>query len=140
MAAFAAVLENGTVVAWGHPSSGSIIDHVQEQLRGVKQIQASENAFAALLADGSVVTWGSKQYGGDSAGVQHRLRNVQQIQASGNAFAAVRDDGSLVLWGGTVAWDVDEFMCTAPVRQIQASGESFLGAPTSTSEFWGSHC
>ena len=60
MAAFVAILENGSVVAWGHPSSGSVIDHVQEQLRDVKQIQASENAFAALLADGSVVTWGLK--------------------------------------------------------------------------------
>ena len=32
---------------------------VQEQLKNVQQIQASQKAFAAILRDGSVVTWGS---------------------------------------------------------------------------------
>ena len=32
---------------------------VQDQLKGVQQVQATScRAFAAILADGSVVTWG----------------------------------------------------------------------------------
>ena len=40
---------------------------MQEQLRDVQAIQASDEAFAAVLADGGVVTWGSPEAGGDSS-------------------------------------------------------------------------
>ena len=49
---------------------------VQDQLKGVQQIQATQSAFAAILADGSVVTWGHAQHGGDSVAVEHELRFV----------------------------------------------------------------
>ena len=61
---------------------------MQDQLKNVKQIQATCNAFAAILGDGSVVTWGEAEYGGDSSDVRHQLRMVQQVQASDSAFAA----------------------------------------------------
>ena len=72
---------------------------MQDQLKNVEQIQASENAFAAILGDGSVVTWGDPRRGGDSSAVQDQLKNVQQIQASENAFAAILCDRSVVTWG-----------------------------------------
>ena len=40
---------------------------VQDQLKGVQQIQATDHAFAAILEDGSVVTWGYADFGGDSS-------------------------------------------------------------------------
>ena len=72
---------------------------VQDQLKGVQQIQESERAFAAILSDGSVVSWGNSHFGGDSRAVQDQLKGVQQIQASHDAFAAILDDGSVVTWG-----------------------------------------
>ena len=75
---------------------------MQDQLRGVKQIQAATAAFAAILEDGSVVTWGDRSFGGDSSSVQDQLRCVQQIQATGMAFAAILEDGSVVTWGNAV--------------------------------------
>ena len=80
---------------------------VQDQLKNVQQIQASDSAFAAILGDGSVVTWGDgsvvtwgdSRRGRDGSAVQEQLRNVQQIQASSAAFAAVLGDGSVVTWG-----------------------------------------
>ena len=77
----------------GHSSS------VQDQLKNVQQIQASNQAFAAILGDGSVVTWGSVYFGGGSSAVQAQLKNVQQIQASDEASAAILGDGSVVTWG-----------------------------------------
>ena len=74
--AFAAILEDGSVVTWGAAGFGGDCSTVRDQLRGVKQIQATEAAFAAVLEDGSVVTWGHPCYGGDSSGVQHELRFV----------------------------------------------------------------
>lgn len=57
--AFAAILEDGSAVAWGNPCSGDDSSAIQDQLRNVQQLQAMLGAFAAILADGSVVTWGS---------------------------------------------------------------------------------
>ena len=97
--AFAAILADGSVVAWGDPERGGDCSAVQDQLRNVNQIQATESSFAAILADGSVVTWGCPDSGGDSSTVQDQLMNVQQIQATDKAFAAILADGSMVAWG-----------------------------------------
>ena len=45
-------------MTWGEPDSGGDSSEVQDQLKGVQQVQATTSAFAAILADGSVVTWG----------------------------------------------------------------------------------
>ena len=66
--AFAAILEDGSVVAWGYADFWvrDISDiSVRDQLRGVWQIQATNAAFAAILGDGSVVSWGDRSFGGD---------------------------------------------------------------------------
>ena len=97
--AFTAILGDGLVVTWGRADSGGDSSAVQDQLRDVQQIQASDYAFAAILGDGSVVTWGDAECGGDSSAVQEQLRDVQQIQASNGAFAAILRDGSVVTWG-----------------------------------------
>ena len=55
----------------GDPEAGGDSGDVQDQLKGVQQIQASDGAFAAILSDGSVVTWGHSQSGADSRAV-HR--------------------------------------------------------------------
>ena len=49
---------DSAVVAWGNARCGGDSSAVQDQLKGVQQIQATGSAFAAILADGSVVTWG----------------------------------------------------------------------------------
>ena len=97
--AFAAILEDGSVVTWGDAGHGGDSSAVRDQLKGVQQIQATEMAFAAILEDGSVVTWGDANYGGDSSAVRDQLKGVQQIQAAGRAFAAILEDGSVVTWG-----------------------------------------
>ena len=56
--AFAAILADGSVIAWGNIDHGGDCSAVQDQLRNVQQIQATNTAFAAILADGSVIAWG----------------------------------------------------------------------------------
>ena len=91
---------DSAIVAWGNAHYGGDNSDVRDQLRGVLQIQATEQAFAAILADGSVVTWGEEHAGGgDSSDVQDQLRGVQQIQATQGAFAGILEDGSVVTWG-----------------------------------------
>ena len=67
--AFAAILEDGSVVTWGHAINGGNSSAVQDRLRCVQQIQATGRAFAAILENGSVDTWGNADRGGDSSAV-----------------------------------------------------------------------
>ena len=80
---FAALREDGVVVSWGclyagssdsmassSESDSSVVNEVtvksiQNQLRDVRQIQATRSAFAAIKEDGSVITWGALEAGGD---------------------------------------------------------------------------
>ena len=61
--AFAAILDDGSVVTWGDDEHGGDSSAVQDQLKNVQQIHASNCAFAATLDDGSIVTWGSADHG-----------------------------------------------------------------------------
>ena len=87
------------VVTWGNPYCGGDSSEIQDQLKGVQQIQATGHSFAAILADGSLVSWGHPKSGGDSSEVQDQLKSVQKIQAAHRAFAAILADGSVVSWG-----------------------------------------
>ena len=59
---------------------------MQDELKGVQEIQATQTAFAAILSDESVVTWGDRSSGGDSRAVQDELKGVQQIPARDRAL------------------------------------------------------
>ena len=97
--AFAAILEDGSVVTWGRADHGGDSSAVQDELRGVQQIQATHAALAAILADGSVVTWGRADCGGDSSGVQISSRVCSRFRQNVGLFAAILEDGSVVTWG-----------------------------------------
>ena len=97
--AFAAICGDGRVATWGDKAGGGDSSRVQNRLRGVKAIQASDGAFAAILRDGSVVSWGHLGFGGDCRRAQDRLQNVREIQASSRAFAAILEDRTVVTWG-----------------------------------------
>ena len=128
VAAFAVFCCGGNqMVTWGSPDQGGDCSAVQDQLRNVQQIQATDMAFAAILADGSVIAWGNPNYGGDCSRVQCQLNNVQQIQAARSAFAAILADGSVVAWGhprcsGDCSAVQDQLR---NVQQIQATDMAF---------------
>ena len=117
--AFAAILDDGSVVTWGNADFGADSSAVQPQLKNVQQIQTSGYAFAAIRVDESVVTWGNAVCGGDSRAVQEQLKNVQQIQASHSAFAAILDDGSVVTWGDAVS-GADSSAVQTQLKNVQA--------------------
>ena len=124
--ACAAILGDGAVVTWGSAGFGGDSTGVQDKLKNVQQIQASDGAFAAFLGDGSVVTWGAG-YGGDSSAVQDPFKHVQQSQASYVAFCR-----HIARWGlsshGGAGFGGDSTAVQHQlknVQQIQASREAF---------------
>ena len=72
---------------------------VQQQLRNVARIAATNSAFAALLEDGTVIAWGCHSHGGDTSKVQGQLSHVQELHATSAAFAAILQDGRIVACG-----------------------------------------
>ena len=104
--AFAALKADGSVVAWGDPAYGGLIDTgVAVQLVDVSYITSNSAGFAAIK-NGTVVTWGNGLWGGDSSNVSSLLREkvapVTSIVGSDGLFVARRSDGS------TVPWPVDD--------------------------------
>ncbi|CAK9049940.1 Probable E3 ubiquitin-protein ligase HERC1 (HECT domain and RCC1-like domain-containing protein 1) (HECT-type E3 ubiquitin transferase HERC1) (p532) (p619) [Durusdinium trenchii] len=81
--AFAALLGNGTVKAWGERCYGGEIGAQEEELQEVKEIQATYGAFAAIRSDGTVVTRGDARDGGDSSAVKEHLTKVKCSSRAG---------------------------------------------------------
>ena len=54
--AFAAIRDDGSIVAWGDQGDGGDCSAVADQLRDAQLLQATDQAFAALLQD----PWGPK--------------------------------------------------------------------------------
>ena len=84
--AFAALLKDGSVVAWGDSTDGGDISAVSGKVvmgdtnsSAVTSISASSGAFSAIKADGSVVTWGNSNLGGDSTSVDFSSTSVSSI-------------------------------------------------------------
>lgn len=50
--AFAAILANGSLVAWGNAQYGGRSRALRQHLKDVQQVQSSSGAFAAILSDG----------------------------------------------------------------------------------------
>eukprot|EP00746_Dinoflagellata_sp_MGD_P091305 gnl/MRDRNA2_/MRDRNA2_36192_c0_seq1.p1 gnl/MRDRNA2_/MRDRNA2_36192_c0~~gnl/MRDRNA2_/MRDRNA2_36192_c0_seq1.p1 ORF type:complete len:917 (+),score=216.59 gnl/MRDRNA2_/MRDRNA2_36192_c0_seq1:76-2751(+) len=113
--AFAALKDDGSVVAWGNAKSGSFQSTTKECISaqaqltsGVQNLYATENAFAALKTDGSIVPWGA-------AYLQAVSEPLAKLQGDGlvssvtntyntylkeiNGIAALKTDGSVTVWG-----------------------------------------
>jgi alpha-tubulin suppressor-like RCC1 family protein len=100
--AFAALLQDGSVLAWGdNDFGGNIPELVQNQLKKVKMIYSTYFAFAALLEDGSVFGWGDEEFGdGIPDSIQAKLvKNVIAILPKSNGFAALCKNGDIIEWG-----------------------------------------
>eukprot|EP00435_Cladocopium_sp_Y103_P046487 s565_g13.t1 len=127
--AFAAILANGKVVAWGDvEGGGEMTQGVKRKLQNVRHLQSTHSAFAAILEDGSVVTWGDKRAGGNSSSVKKRLKKLgYPTLATEWAFAAIISDGSVVTWGdrrdGGNSSKVQRQL--KDVRQIQSTEAAF---------------
>ena len=121
--AFAAINNQGGVIAWGDPEHGGDISSVENDLKsGVQQVYTRAMGFAALKDNGSVISWGDYYRWEDIDKEVRELfpnletayavreynsiaylleKDVVDISSSLGAFAAVKNDGSVVTWGTT---------------------------------------
>ena len=87
----AALLHDGSVMAWGHADGGDLSGVQQLLETGVTGLYRSWWGFAALKGDGSLVCWRDN--------IDYRVFNGVVAAADGNdneGFFAVLGDGSIV--------------------------------------------
>lgn len=119
-----ALLENGTVTAWGSNSSGQC--GVPPDLTNVTAIAAGSEFSVAVKNDGSVVAWGCR-WEPQPMG-RHRyttsvtcdescpcrvpvnLTHVRTVSASNTHVLALKEDGTVVAWGRNYSGE-----CNVPV-------------------------
>lgn len=143
-AAFAAIKNDGSVVAWGNFSLGGYVDSNKRPLvtSGVQELYSNYGAFAALKDNGSVVTWGYGPYGGNSSAVESSLAGgVKEIVSTYYAFAAIKDNGTVVTWGSANAGGDSSPVLgdLTSVQSITASFDAFAALRSDGSVVtWGS--
>ena len=104
--AFAALKADGSVVTWGHSSSGgsqiASNNNVEELLTSnVKKIYSNKEAFCALKKDRTVVCWGNQSYGGNSETNKSggELKDVVKVFSHRYGFMALKSDKTVITWG-----------------------------------------
>lgn len=97
-----ALVENGTVRAWGKSADGQT--SVPSDLRTVIAIAAGAHSSMALLGDGTVRVWGGTNGEQDVPG---GLVNVMAIAAGSYHRLALLADGTVRAWGGNFAGQTD---------------------------------
>ncbi len=146
-----ALLEDGTVRAWGENRSGQIGDGTTIRRDAPVPVQGVRNAVAiaagtgdlsaALLTDGTVMTWGGTDEGGlgrgpfdepsPSPALVPGVRGVRAIAVGQSHMVALTDTGSVVTWGsngfGSLGRPKDEHLpgvvpSVANAQSICASG------------------
>ena len=116
-----AILEDGTVKAWGANNRGQLGDGTFEDkstpitvsgITNAVQVVSGSNTSAVLLEDGTVKAWGYNYYGQVGNGTIKNninspvtvvgLNNVIQIDAGMAHMVALLEDGTVKAWGNNV--------------------------------------
>ena len=91
-----AVLDDGTMVAWGDPISVELLT-IPDELQGrAVSIGAGRGHFTVLLNDGTVASWGHNLHGRTSP---PSVTNAVSISISGDHNYVMLADGSIETWG-----------------------------------------
>jgi alpha-tubulin suppressor-like RCC1 family protein len=112
-----ALLEGGTVMAWGNNGSGQLgngsttnsdVPVAVKEPSGVKAIAAGGKYSLALLENGTVMAWGNNGSGqlgngttanSDVPVAVKELSGVKAIAAGGNHSLALLENGTVMAWG-----------------------------------------
>lgn len=117
--AFAALLYDGNVFAWGDKETGGLIpDEIQTQLTNIKKIYSNHESFVAVSKNGKAYEWGSP-YHEETIPVDIAEGNVKMIVSTTGAFAALLNDGSVRAWGSWLGGGVIPGDCKSKLKKVK---------------------
>lgn len=141
-----ALLEQGTVMAWGNNLDGQLGDgsttssDVPVAVSGLsegKALAAAASHSLALLGNGTVVAWGENSSGqlGDGTTTKSDvpvavtgLSGVTAIAAGGDHSLALLEDGTVMAWGDNSRGDLGDGSTTPSDTPVAVSGLSGVTA------------
>ena len=94
--AFAAIRNDGSVIAWGEPHAGGDDSSLPPGKR-VQSITPGITSFTALFEDGTIHSWGY-DLGGEPTNMPADSK-VVALTSTGDTYMALLDNGSLFSWG-----------------------------------------
>lgn len=105
--AFAGILEDGSIYAWGDANNGGSSPHLPKKQDGIRKraisIFSSGRSFAALLEDGSLWEWGYRSAASNpidrAVSLPSGKKATSCLASTASAFAVLLDDNSLFVWG-----------------------------------------
>ena len=103
--AFAALREDGSVVAWGDFIGGGDTTNVSDALDGstkVITILSTSTAFSAVREDGSIISWGDSNRGADTSLINDKLDSVAAISTISPNSSPVLESPSEISIAGSV--------------------------------------
>jgi len=145
-----ALMNNGTVRAWGSntdgalgvgaPTDNSLVPIAIGGLTGVSAISAGDGLSLALMNDGTMKGWGENFFGATGSGDNVtpvytpvnvvNLTNVKAISAGGYYSIAVKNDGTVWAWGsgewGQLGINTVDIPSVIPVQVQGPGGVGFL--------------
>ena len=133
-----ALLNDGTVVAWGAGTNNSGLNSqygqslVPANLSNIVAVAAGYYHSLALRVDGNVVAWGNN--GSGQCNVPFGLTNVVALAAGSSHSLALRSDGTVVAWGNPAYASANFAAGLTRVSALAAGGSHSLalvgtGAP-----------
>ncbi|MBJ9975117.1 hypothetical protein IAE35_06345 [Pseudomonas sp. S75] len=102
--AFAARLNNGSVICWGNTAEGGAFP-VALQGKIFTEVRSTRHAFAGRTqvtpgkASGGVSAWGHASYGGAVPASVASLTDIDALFFNARVFIVKREDGRLIAWG-----------------------------------------
>ncbi|CAE8691876.1 unnamed protein product, partial [Polarella glacialis] len=114
--AFAVLLEDDSVVAWGDSRRGGDVGRADVR-SGVRSVHATRGAFAGLKDDGQVVAWGDPECGGGSGVQDTKEKNGGSERTEGDLGKAESSlQGIHQLWHGSGSSFFAAKRCLRPNR------------------------
>jgi hypothetical protein len=119
-----ALLDDGTVAAWGNGSDGQCA--VPDGIRQVVAVAAGSRFSLALTSAGAVRAWGSNSHG--QCDVPGWLPPVSRVDAGTGHAVALLADGNIASWGSNSNGQSDSPWGNYRVTAVAAGGDHTLSA------------
>lgn len=121
--AFAALLNDGTLIAWGDPNSGGVAPTLSSG-KVFTSIVACQQGFSAFF-EGGVLCWSKSMPQGMMVDLP-RGQSMESLATTREAFAASFSDGTLHCWGIANCGGTTPYLFGKKVTALTSNDHAFL--------------
>lgn len=133
--AFAALLDDGSLLAWGDSDWGGVTPALANG-KTFTSLVATQQGFSAIFS-GGVLTWGQSMPAGKIVNLPQE-KSITLLATTREAVAACFDDGSLQCWGVTDCGGTTPYLFGKKVTALTSNDHAFTALlDDGTLQVWG---